>query len=399
MPVEIIWSPEAREDLRDTRTFPAGLYVHIPFCTAFCSYCDFASEIYKPAEVERYLRAVEKELSVRVAELAAVAPFAPRTVYVGGGTPSALSVAELGRLVDLLKRHVDLGRVEEFTLEANPGSVDAAKLELLRRRGANRISFGVQSFQPRLLKMLGRIHGPEDGREAVRLARAAGFENVSLDLMHGLPTESLDELRRDIDEAAGLRTEHISAYGLSYEEGTPLCCAVERGEVARLPAEEEARHYLTVIERLEQAGLRHYEISNYARAGLESRHNLIYWLNEAYLGVGASAASFLAWERSTNHSEVAAYLKAIEATGKATAKSEVLDAGSRAREALILELRLRRGVDADEFSARWGTDCLRNVPRLPAFVQEGLMELTAEGRYRISKQGLPVADSILAEFV
>ena len=153
----------------------------------------------------------------------AVAPFAPRTVYVGGGTPSALSVAELACLCDLLHRHVDLAKVEEFTFEANPGSVDAAKLELLRRRGVNRISFGVQSFQPRLLKLLGRIHGPEDGREAVRLARAAGFENVSLDLMHGLPTQSEDELRRDVAEAASLETEHVSAYGLSYEAGTPLC--------------------------------------------------------------------------------------------------------------------------------------------------------------------------------
>jgi oxygen-independent coproporphyrinogen-3 oxidase len=381
------------------QTFPAGLYIHIPFCSSFCSYCDFASEIYQPAVVKRYLKALERELSVRVAELASVAPFAPRTVYIGGGTPSALNEAELACFFDLLERRVNLGCVEEFTIEANPGSVDAAKLELLRRRGVNRISFGVQSFQPRLLKMLGRIHGAGEGRAAVPLARAAGFENVSLDLMHGLPTQSDDDLRRDISEAAALGIEHVSAYGLSYEEGTPLCCAVRRGEVSALPAEEEARHYMLAIELLEQAGLRHYEISNYARPGWESRHNLIYWLNEAYLGVGASAASFVAWERSTNHREVAAYLRAVEATGKATEKSEVLDAAARAREALILELRLRRGVNPDEFNARWGMDCLRSVAILPRLIQEGLMEVTADGRYRISRQDLPVADSILAEFV
>ena len=311
----------------------------------------------------------------------------------------ALSLAELACLCELLHRCADLSQVEEFTFEANPGSIDAAKLELLRRHGVNRISFGVQSFQPRLLKLLGRRHGPADGKEAVRLARAAGFENVSLDLMHGLPTQSLDDLRRDVAEAASLRPEHVSAYGLSYETGTPLSGAVERGEVSALSSAEEARHYLTVLELLEQAGLRAYEISNYARPGREARHNLIYWLDEAYLGVGASAASFLAWERSTNHSQVAAYLQAVEATGKATEKSEVLEAAARAREALILELRLRRGVNPDEFSARWGLDCLRSVPLLPEFIEQGLMEVTAEGRYRISRQGLPMADSILAEFV
>ena len=397
---KVIRSAPARQDLRDTsQTFPAGLYVHVPFCTAFCSYCDFASEIHKPAVVERYLKALEKELCARLAELAAVAPFVPRTVYIGGGTPSALDVTELACLFDLLERNLNLESVEEFTIEANPGSVDAAKLELLRRRGVNRISFGVQSFQPRLLKLLGRIHGPEDGRQAVRLARAAGFADVSIDLMHGLPTQSLEELRRDIDEAASLRTEHVSAYGLSYEEDTPLYRAVERGELAPLPAEEEARQYLTAIELLEEAGLKQYEISNFARPGRESRHNLLYWRNESYLGVGASAASFLAWQRSTNHSGVTVYLKAVEATGKATEISEVLDASARAREALVLELRLRRGVSMEEFKARWGVDCLTSSPLLPGFLQEKLMEVTDDGRYRISRQGLPVADSILAEFV
>jgi oxygen-independent coproporphyrinogen-3 oxidase len=385
---------------------PAGLYIHVPFCHAFCSYCDFASEIYQPAAVARYLEALEKELSTRVAELESSAPFAPRTVYVGGGTPSALSLAELARFLDLLQRRAltpglsrGVGRVEEFTIEANPGTVEPAKLDLLRRRGVNRISFGVQSFQPRLLKILGRSHGPEDGKEAVRLARAAGFDNISIDLMHGLPTQSLDDLRRDVDEAARLGTEHLSAYGLSYEEGTPLRCAVERGELSRLPAEEEARQYLLLIELLERAGLKHYEISNYARPGKESRHNLIYWMNEAYLGVGASAASFVNWERSTNLSAVAAYVQAVETSGKATEKSETLEPAARAREALILELRLRRGVHPDEFRARWGVDCLTGNAALPRFLQEGLMELTAEGRYRISRKGLPVADGILAEFV
>lgn len=384
---------------RSSQTFPHALYVHIPFCAAFCSYCDFASELYTSACAQRYLDALGRELSTRVAELLPGERFAPRTVYIGGGTPTVLDIGELERLFDVLWRNADLSRVQEFTVEANAGSAIAGKLDLLRRRGVNRISFGVQSFQPRLLKLLGRIHGPEEGREAVRLARAAGFDNISVDLMHGLPTESLGDLRRDLDEALQLQTEHISAYGLSYEEGTPLHEAVRLGRVTPLSPEEEAAHYLAVIETLEQAGLLQYETSNFARPGRESRHNLIYWRNEAYLGVGAAAASFVQWQRSTNHEDVGEYLRAVEATGKGTAKVEVLDPAARAREALILELRLRRGVDADEFQRRWGFDALRDCAALHKFLEEGLMERTADGRYRISRRGLPVADSILAEFV
>lgn len=378
---------------------PQALYVHVPFCAAFCSYCDFASELYTPALVERYLTALDKELATRVAQLAPAKSFAPRTIYIGGGTPSALSAAELARLLEILAQRVDVRGVEEFTIEANPGTVDGAKLELLRRRGVNRVSFGVQSFQPRLLKLLGRIHGPEEGRQAVRLARGAGFENVSVDLMHGLPTQTRDELRRDLDEVVALRTEHVSAYGLSYEEGTPLREAVERGGVARLAAEEEAAHYMTVMAALEQAGLAQYEISNYARPGRESRHNLVYWRNEAYLGVGASAASFVNWERSRNQSDLEAYLRGVEATGTACEETETLDETARAREALVLELRLRRGVDVDEFRQRWGFDCLGASAALPRFLEQGLMERMPDGRYLVSRRGLPVADSILAEFV
>ncbi|MCY3018103.1 MAG: radical SAM family heme chaperone HemW [Planctomycetota bacterium] len=381
------------------QTFPEGLYVHVPFCASLCRYCDFASEIHTAARAERYLGALETELSVRVADLLPDERFAPRTIYVGGGTPTALSIAELTRFFDILRKHVDASRVVEFTIEANPGSTDEAKLELLRRRGVNRISLGVQSFQPRFLSLLGRVHSAEQGREAVPLARAAGFDNISVDLIHGLPGQSPDDLRRDLDAVAALQTEHVSAYGLAYEEGTPLHAAVQRGEIAPLTPEQEAAHYMTVMETLEQAGLLQYEISNYARPGRECRHNMMYWRNEAYLGVGASAASFIQWQRSTNHEDVDAYVEAVEATGKASATSEVLTPEARAREALVLELRLRRGVELAEFKNRWGLDFAAACSPAHGFLREGLMERTEDGRYRISRRGLPVADGILAEFV
>ena len=381
------------------QTFPDALYVHLPFCAAICTYCDFASEVYAAARAQRYLAVLEKELATRVAELTAQHPFAPRTIFLGGGTPSALNVPELNRFFDLLQAHVDLRKVEEFTIEANPGSTEPAKLEMLRSRGVNRISFGVQSFQPHLLKLLGRVHGADQGREAVRMARAAGFDNVSIDLMHGLPTQSIDDVTRDVDEALRLGTDHISAYGLIYESGTPLKDAVERGVVARLSPEEEAAQYMAVIHALAEGGLPQYEISNYARPGREAQHNLIYWRNEAYLGVGVSAASFMNWERSVNFYDMNQYMSAANESGRAIESRETLRPEKRARESLILELRLRAGVDPIDFEKRWNFDMLRECPEIAKFVNENLIERLPNGRYRISPKGMAVADGILAELV
>lgn len=385
---------------------PDALYVHLPFCAALCTYCDFASEVYAAARALRYLDALERELTARV-----TAGFAPRTIFLGGGTPSALNLTELSRFFEILEKHVDRSRVEEFTIEANPGSTEAAKLEFLLKHGVSRISFGVQSFQPHLLKLLGRIHGADQGREAVRLARAAGFDNISIDLMHGLPTQSLDDLRRDLEEALALGTRHLSAYGLIYEDGTPLKGAVERGQIQRLSPEEESAHYRAVMDALEGGGLPQYEISNYAQPGFEAKHNLVYWRNEAYLGVGVSAASFMGFERTVNFVEMDKYMVAAEQGSKGAGEQgsieilgaiesrEQLDAHARSREALILELRLRRGVDPNEFRARWGEDPLHDSPAFARHLAAGLMEHLPNGRVRLTREALPVADGVLSDFV
>lgn len=406
MPQEPLNAPAASPapgSTRDSRVWPAGLYVHLPFCAAICTYCDFASEVYTAERPRRYLSLLERDLARNIAKLS-LAPgerYAPRTIFLGGGTPSALSLGELDAFFDGLARHMDLGRVEEFTIEANPGSTDAAKLDLLLKRGVNRISFGVQSFQPHLLKLLGRIHGANQGREAVTLARAAGFTNISIDLMHGLPGQSLDDLSLDLDEALALGTEHISAYGLIYEDGTPLKNAVAEGKLKRLPPEEESAHYRLVMDRLEAGGLPQYEISNYARPGREARHNLIYWHNEAYLGVGVSAAGFVNFERVTNHYEMDVYMGAIERGEDPVASRETLDQRARAREALVLELRLRVGVSPAVFGKRWGLDiedASATGATLQKFQSVGLME-KVDCRWRIARAGLPVADGVLSELV
>ena len=243
------------------------------------------------------------------------------------------------------------------------------------------------------------MHGASQGREAVRMARAAGFQNVSIDLMHGLPTQSHDDLRRDLDEAIALNTDHLSAYGLIYEDGTPLKSAVDRGTVAPLEAEDESVHYSTVMETLDRAGLPQYEISNYARPGREARHNIVYWRNESYLGVGVSAASCVDFERTVNFIEMDRYMQAAEAGGIAIHTRETLDPEKRARESLVMELRLARGVDTREFEARWGCNPLHGSKSLATFFKEGLMETLPDGRIRITRAGMPVADGILSEFV
>jgi oxygen-independent coproporphyrinogen-3 oxidase len=390
---------------RDPRSFPEGLYLHLPFCQAICTYCDFASEEYAGGRSARYLAALNRELGARVKKLLPEGEkFRPRTIFLGGGTPSTLSIQELELFFKNLAEHVDWSSTQEFTIEANPGSTEPAKLETLLKHGVNRISFGVQSFQPHLLKLLGRVHGANQGREAVALARAAGFTNVSIDLMHGLPTQSQDDVKRDLEEALNLQTPHLSAYGLIYEDGTPLKNAVNKGIVQRLSPDEESAQYQLVLETLDKAGLPPYEISNYAKPGFEAQHNLIYWRNEAYLAAGVSSAAYTDFQRYVNFYSMDEYMKRAE-SGIDPAKdtiesSEVLSPDARARESLVLELRLRKGVDPKEFSQRWDVNWEKAFGAdLAKYQRQGFMEKLENGRWRITMSGLPVADGILSEFV
>ena len=376
----------------------SALYVHVPFCRALCAYCDFARQVRVPADVARYLAALDLEFARAARRLGE--RLAPRTVYVGGGTPTSLESGELAQLLELVARHADLSHVIEFTVEANPGTLAADTFAVLHRYRVNRISFGVQSFQPRLLGLLGRIHSAEQAHRAVREARDAGFENVSIDLMHGLPTETRAELAGDLAAAIDAAPAHISAYGLSYEEGTPLAERVRRGDLRRLEPEEEAAQYRLVMERLESAGYRQYEISNYARKRYEARHNLVYWHNGAYLGVGPSAASYIDGERRVNRRRLDDWAGALERNADPVESRERLEGERRAREALMLALRLREGASSQVFIERYRFDidsaCAEPLRRFEA---QKLMERTADGRWRITRAGLPVADAILCQLI
>jgi oxygen-independent coproporphyrinogen-3 oxidase len=376
----------------------AALYVHVPFCRAICAYCDFARQVCVAGDVARYLVALDLEFARAARELGE--RLAPRTVFLGGGTPTSLESGDLSSLLALIARHADLSHIVEFTVEANPGTLAADTFAVLRKHRVNRISFGVQSFQPRLLQLLGRIHSAEQARRAVLEARDAGFENVSIDLMHGLPSETRGELAGDLAAAIDAAPSHISAYGLSYEEGTPLAERVERGELKRLDPGEEADQYRFVMERLGSAGYRQYEISNYARERYEARHNLVYWHNGPYLGVGPSAASYIGGERRVNRRRLEDWAVALEQNVDPVETRERLEGERRAREALMLALRLREGASPQVFRERYGFDIdVACAEQLRRFEAQKMMERTAEGHWRITRAGLPVADAILSQMI
>lgn len=372
-----------------------GLYVHVPFCWRKCRYCDFYSVALgglTPAHVGIFLDALARELD------SLPAGFVAETVYVGGGTPTALSADLLVRLLECV-RAAARAAPAEWTCEANPGTVEAEKLGLLRGAGVNRLSLGVQSFDLRALSFLGRLHSARDAHVAFEAARDAGFENINLDLIYAVPGANLGTLERDLATALELGPEHLSCYALSFEAGTPLAEARDAGLVREVPDEEQARQYERICERLGEAGYHHYEISNWARPGYECRHNLDCWSGGSYIGCGPSAHSHWEGKRWGNVRDWRGYVEAVQAGRSPRAFEERLAPEARARETLMLCLRRLDGVSREEFRRATGFDywqlCGAEIARL---VDEGL--LTEEGgRLRLTERALFVSDAVFRELV
>ena len=285
----------------------AGVYVHIPFCKSRCKYCDFFSTTLLERR-EDYVQAVLRELEERKDYLGTERV---GTVYFGGGTPSMLSPEQIGTVLEGIRKRFVLESDAEVTLEANPQDVDAAKLEAWKQVGVNRLSMGVQTFGDAKLCAIGRRHNAEQAFAAVRAAKEAGFGNISIDLIYGLPGETMDEWKRDVSQAIGLEIQHVSAYCLSYENGTELTKMLERGEIEEVDEEVENAMYDYLVEALAAAGLERYEVSNFAKPGFESRHNSSYWKGIKYLGVGAGAHSYDGESRQWNVSDLEAYLRGL----------------------------------------------------------------------------------------
>ena len=373
----------------------AGIYIHIPFCTRKCGYCDFnAYSGYKDGTKARYVDALCREIATR-----ADTTYRIPTVFFGGGTPTVLPAFDLVRILDTVREHFNLDDDAEVSTEANPADADAAYLETLRGAGFNRLSFGVQTFDDRLLKMIDRVHSGTDAENAVHAAHTAGFGNVSLDLMFGLPRQTVADVDRSLDRAFALMPAHLSVYGLIVEERTPFWARRERGKLP-LPTEDaEAEMFARVMERTRGAGLRRYEISNYALPGSESRHNQIYWRNEPYFGFGAGAAAYIGGVRSANEKHPIRYADLALSGANPLAESEALTHGETMGETLMLGLRLADGVDLARFAARFGVRAEERFAGVVArHTASGLLEQTAT-HLRLTERGVFLASEVMAEFV
>ena len=324
----------------------SSLYIHMPFCSRKCLYCDFYSKIYDPVQASSYIDILLKQLKELEGHFS--------TVYIGGGTPTVLDNKLLEKLLKAVAARS--ASAQEFTVEANPDSLDDEKIRLLAGCGVNRLSIGVQSLDERKLKKLGRIHSAEKARESVRLAAKMGFSNISADIIFGVWDETLDALKKDLDEILKLPLTHISCYSLTYEKDTPLFSAVKNKSVAPLEDDLVAAMYETAIDRLALRGFKQYEVSNFAKVGYECAHNLNYWDNEPYVGLGASAVSYIDGVRAKNVPSVGEYIKRHEEGRSLIESSEKLSPVRRARETAALKIRTSRGIDFAWFKAKTGYD-------------------------------------------
>jgi oxygen-independent coproporphyrinogen-3 oxidase len=379
-----------------------SLYAHIPYCHAKCPYCDFNSYAASSWPEDRYVDALIAELSSR----AVSGPWKNQsiaTMFFGGGTPSLFRPESIGRVIDAAAHRFGIEGDAEITLEANPGTIDDAKLAGLRAAGVNRISFGAQSFNQATLKFLGRIHSAKETRAAARAAHRAGFERLNLDLIFAVPGQSLEDVRSDIEAAVELEPDHISAYNLTFEEGTAFFADLKRGEIRQLSSDDQAAMYAAAREELPRRGFPMYEISNYAPRGHEARHNLTYWRAESYLGIGAGAHSYARNEaggrRWWNERAPSRYIERALGRGEAEAGAETIDEKTSAGEFVFLNLRLREGFAIADFERRFGRgfDSVFSARAVP-LIESGLL-ICSEDRIRLSDRGLELADTVFAEFV
>jgi oxygen-independent coproporphyrinogen III oxidase len=374
----------------------AGIYIHIPFCAARCHYCNFATGGYEAELAARYVDAICAEIS-----RAEITPVMRQvdTIYFGGGTPTTLTVEQLTRILNLCRDRFDVAPNAEITTEANPGSVTTEYLAGLRAVGFNRLSFGVQSFADDELQMIGRIHDAQSARTALANARAAGFDNVSLDLIAGLPEQKMETWQRNLQSAFALAPEHLSVYLLELYKDAPLLHRIERGELKAIDDELTVEMYYALVDEAARHGYDQYEISNWARPGHESRHNLKYWTGAPYWAFGVSAAGYDGARRWSNTRNLNEYLQRIEANISPVAETIPLDDEDRQSENLFLRLRLKEGVNLTAHQQRFGVNVQeRYADELTRLSEAGLIELSHE-RLAISRAGKVLANEVFAAFV
>ena len=370
---------------------PTSAYVHIPFCTQICYYCDFSKVFIKNQPVDSYLEHLLEEFrSYDIQKL--------RTLYIGGGTPTALSAPQLEVLLDGLTKNLDLSVLEELTIEANPGDLDADKIAVLKHSPVNRVSLGVQTFDDKMLKKIGRSHLEKDIYENIDRLKLAGFDNISIDLIYALPGQTMDQVKENVAKAISLDIPHMSLYSLILENHTVFMNRMRRGKLP-LPKEElEAEMFEYIIAELERAGFEHYEISNFSKPDFESRHNLMYWDNAEYYGIGAGASGYVDGVRYKNHGPIRHYLSAVEA-GNARITEELLSQKEQMEEEMFLGLRKKSGVSIARFEEKFGRSFEGIYGEIVKdLTQQGLMQIDGD-RVRMTKRGLFLGDTVAERFI
>lgn len=377
----------------------AGIYIHIPFCRSRCSYCDFATGIYEGTLAERYVEALSKEI-FSWPEI--MSPAAIDTIYFGGGTPSLLSASQVEVILAAIRSRFTIQAESklEVTMEMNPGTVTPALLQDFHRLGINRASFGAQTFDDRELARLGRSHTSQDTRQTFHYLRDAGFDNVSFDLIAGLPGQTLDGWQRNLDEALALRPEHLSFYLLEVHEGTPLAEHIRRGLQPQPDDDMATQMYELMLDCAGPAGYEHYEISNLCKPGFESRHNTKYWTGAPYYGFGCSSHSYDGgFRRWSNERDVARYTDLIQRGASAVVEQVELSKNQARAEALFLGMRMMQGVDLKRHHFQFGTDVRDSHHlELERFREAGLIEYDGD-LIKLTRSGTLLSNEVFAAFV
>ena len=371
-----------------------GIYIHIPFCRSKCDYCDFYSLAGRDDRMDQY----QKALLSHIKETAPLAQdFPVDTIYIGGGTPSYYGAKRLKELLGVIRNLYKVEKDAEVTVECNPDSVDVKSLKILRKAGVNRLSMGMQSANACELERIHRIHTPQQVNEAATAARKAGFTNLSLDLIYGLPGQTMDSWKDTVEHALSLIPQHLSCYGLKVEEGTPLAARVAQGEV--LPDDDQqADLYLWTVGRLERAGYPQYEISNFAKPGFASRHNLRYWLTQPYIGFGPGAHSDFGGRRYSFVRDLDAYIQGVLQGGDIIDESEIIPKRDRCGEYLMLRLRTVQGINEQEYRSTYFMDFAPLQARLEQFRTQGWAEQT-DGRWHFTPKGFLLSNQLIGDLL
>jgi oxygen-independent coproporphyrinogen-3 oxidase len=372
-----------------------GLYVHLPFCRQRCIYCDFPTQIGSSADLTRYLPLLGAELTLYERPLTAV------SLFFGGGTPSLLTGDQFAELMTLLRRRVTFTPGMEITLEANPGTVSLESLTAYRKAGLTRLSLGAQTFNPELLRTLNRMHGPEAIGEAIAQAREAGIGEINIDLIYGLPGQTMADWQDTVEKALALGLPHHSLYPLSVESGTPLEALVNKGKLNPADDVNTVEMYDWAKARLEAAGYHHYEIANFARPGHEARHNLVYWRNQPYVGLGMGAHSHYNGRRYGNPPTLHAYEARVKNGERPWNVETAMTNAEEMEETVFLNLRLiQEGLDPQTFAERFGVNFAETYADVLQRLQaDDLIRRGEDGRWRLSPQAIPVAHEVFVNFM